>query len=179
MLGQPIEREYTLADLLRRPDVTLRDADDACPAPGPAWPMRRSPSRSKSRRSIRATSSASARRSSATSSSENARLPADLDYRTRARAVDRSAAEAEPAPAGDAGQAARISGVTPAAISMLLVHLKRGFARRAAEDRHERWPRAARARPSTRSSCPLAAASAARSCSTTRADRRNGTASTT
>jgi len=28
-----------------------------------------------------------------------------------------------------AGQAARISGITPAAISLLLVHVKRGFSR--------------------------------------------------
>lgn len=37
------------------------------------------------------------------------------------------------------GQATRISGITPAAISLLLVHLKRGMARRTAkqEETHE------------------------------------------
>jgi tRNA uridine 5-carboxymethylaminomethyl modification enzyme len=40
------------------------------------------------------------------------------------------------------GQAARISGVTPAAISLLLVHLKRGFVPTDAE-RAESEPRSA------------------------------------
>ena len=40
------------------------------------------------------------------------------------------------------GQAARISGVTPAAISLLLVHLKRGFAgARVERDSSEARPR--------------------------------------
>jgi tRNA uridine 5-carboxymethylaminomethyl modification enzyme len=54
-------------------------------------------------------------------------LPADLDYRSvRGLSVevqqklDRHRPET-------IGQASRISGITPAAISLLLVHLKRGF----------------------------------------------------
>ena len=58
---------------------------------------------------------------------ENRALPADLDYREVRglsaevqQKLDRHRPET-------IGQAARISGVTPAAISLLLVHLKRGF----------------------------------------------------
>jgi tRNA uridine 5-carboxymethylaminomethyl modification enzyme len=38
------------------------------------------------------------------------------------------------------GQAGRISGVTPAAVSLLLVHLKRGFRNAAAADRPDAAP---------------------------------------
>jgi len=54
-------------------------------------------------------------------------LPADLDY----RAVRGLSAEVQQKlnrhRPQTIGQAARISGITPAAISLLLVHLKRGF----------------------------------------------------
>ena len=39
------------------------------------------------------------------------------------------------------GQAARISGITPAAISLLLVHLKRGFIEQKEKNKKEREPR--------------------------------------
>ena len=66
-------------------------------------------------------------------------LPADLDYRTvrgLSAEVQQKLNLHQPE---TIGQAARISGVTPAAISLLLVHLKRGFRRRRR-----------RARPATR-----------------------------
>jgi tRNA uridine 5-carboxymethylaminomethyl modification enzyme len=56
-------------------------------------------------------------------------LPADLDYaavRGLSKEVQQKLAQHRPE---TIGQAARISGVTPAAISLLLVHLKRGTAR--------------------------------------------------
>ena len=49
---------------------------------------------------------------------ENTRLPADFDYST-VRSLSSEVVQ-------KIGQAARISGITPAAISILLVHLKRG-----------------------------------------------------
>jgi tRNA uridine 5-carboxymethylaminomethyl modification enzyme len=58
---------------------------------------------------------------------ETRALPADLDYgevRGLSAEVQQKLAHHRP---GTIGQAARISGVTPAAISLLLVHLKRGF----------------------------------------------------
>jgi tRNA uridine 5-carboxymethylaminomethyl modification enzyme len=58
---------------------------------------------------------------------ENARLPSAIDYRTlRGLSVEVQQKLNEHRPE-TVGQAARISGVTPAAISVLLVHLKRGF----------------------------------------------------
>jgi len=55
------------------------------------------------------------------------RLPADLDYRTvRGLSVEVQQKLNEHRPE-TIGQAARVSGITPAAIALLLVHLKRGF----------------------------------------------------
>jgi tRNA uridine 5-carboxymethylaminomethyl modification enzyme len=58
---------------------------------------------------------------------EDARLAADLDYgqvRGLSAEVQQKLNRHRPE---TIGQASRISGVTPAAISLLLVHLKRGF----------------------------------------------------
>jgi tRNA uridine 5-carboxymethylaminomethyl modification enzyme len=61
---------------------------------------------------------------------ESAVLPADLDYRAvRGLSVEVQQKLHRHRPQ-TVGQASRISGVTPAAISLLLVHLKRGFQRR-------------------------------------------------
>jgi tRNA uridine 5-carboxymethylaminomethyl modification enzyme len=58
---------------------------------------------------------------------EDLRLPQDIDYRqVRGLSVEVQQKLARHRPES-IGQAARISGVTPAAISLLLVHLKRGF----------------------------------------------------
>ena len=61
---------------------------------------------------------------------ESLELPADLDYakvRGLSREVQQKLNHYKPQ---TVGQASRISGITPAAISLLLVHLKRGFAPR-------------------------------------------------
>jgi tRNA uridine 5-carboxymethylaminomethyl modification enzyme len=58
---------------------------------------------------------------------ESRALPSDLDYREvkgLSAEVQQKLNRHRP---DTVGQAARISGVTPAAISLLLVHLKRGF----------------------------------------------------
>jgi tRNA uridine 5-carboxymethylaminomethyl modification enzyme len=59
---------------------------------------------------------------------EDTPLPLDLDYR-RVRGLSIEVQQKLAAQKPETlGQAARISGVTPAAISLLLVHLKRGSA---------------------------------------------------
>jgi len=61
-------------------------------------------------------------------------LPGDLDYRTvRGLSIEVQQRLNQHRPE-TVGQASRISGITPAAISLLLVHLKRGIgtARRSA-----------------------------------------------
>ncbi len=59
---------------------------------------------------------------------EGLSLPADFDYRgVKGLSVEVQQKLNQHRP-GTLGQASRISGITPAAISLLLVHLKRGFA---------------------------------------------------
>src|SRR4029453_4530679 len=57
---------------------------------------------------------------------ETLRLPPDLDYRTVRGLSTEVQQKLNLHRPETLGQAARISGVTPAAISLLLVHLKRG-----------------------------------------------------
>jgi tRNA uridine 5-carboxymethylaminomethyl modification enzyme len=64
---------------------------------------------------------------------ENLRLPGDLDYRTVSGLSTEAQQKLNQHKPETAGQAARISGITPAAISLLLVHIKRGFFRQTTE----------------------------------------------
>ncbi|KKL76749.1 hypothetical protein LCGC14_2041750, partial [marine sediment metagenome] len=57
--------------------------------------------------------------------SENTLLPLELDYKNVRGLSNEVREKLEQARPGSLGQAARISGVTPAAVSLLLVHLKR------------------------------------------------------
>ncbi len=126
VLGAPIEREYSLADLLRRPNVsyaglaTLQGAD--APAVDPVVAEQVEIATKYSGYIERQREEIVRRRSD-----EDLPLPADLDYRT----VRGFSAEVQQKlnlhKPETVGQAARISGITPAAISLLLVHLKRGF----------------------------------------------------
>ncbi len=78
---------------------------------------------------------------------ENLRLPADLDY-AQVTALSFEVRQKLNAQRPETlGQASRISGVTPAAISLLLVHLKKG-----------RFTGSARQRPASRTMPPDAAA---------------------
>ena len=91
--------------------------------------QRRSRCRWRCAPSTPATSSARRRRSSARARNEETRLPEDLDYGELAglsHEVRQRLAETRPA---TLGQAARVPGVTPAAVQILLVHLKKRSAR--------------------------------------------------
>ncbi|MGE5104100.1 MAG: tRNA uridine-5-carboxymethylaminomethyl(34) synthesis enzyme MnmG [Betaproteobacteria bacterium] len=135
VLGQPIERERTLADLLRRPGVTyaaLHTLEGAgVPAVEPAVADQVEIAL-KYEGYIGRQQAEIARQAA----QESLRLPRDIDYR-RVRGLSIEVQQKLNAHRPETlGQAARISGVTPAAISLLLVHLKRGFegARATAED---------------------------------------------
>ena len=127
VLGQAIEREYTLDDLLRRPDVSyakLMTLPGAGPGVADAQVAEQVEIQAKYHGYIERQKEEIERNEQ----HENARLPADIDYRTvRGLSIEVQQKLNEHRPE-TLGQAARISGVTPAAISVLLVHLKRGFA---------------------------------------------------
>jgi tRNA uridine 5-carboxymethylaminomethyl modification enzyme len=124
VLGQPMEREYSLFELLRRPAVSFAalrpwmDADAAQPDSGVAEQVE-----------IAAKYAGYIERQreevERQAAQENLRIPADMDYlvvRGLSKEVQQKLAQHRPE---TVGQAARIQGITPAAISLLLVHLKR------------------------------------------------------
>jgi tRNA uridine 5-carboxymethylaminomethyl modification enzyme len=126
VLGQALEREATLHELLRRPNVsyaslmTLPGAGDAVADPVVAEQVEIA---TKYAGYIDRQNDEIARRAG----QEARRLPGDLDYRSvhgLSVEVQQKLNHHRPE---TIGQAARISGMTPAAISLLLVHLKRGF----------------------------------------------------
>jgi len=134
-LGQPLEREHSLFDLLRRPGVRHQAiaAWSGAPAACDAVVAEQVEIAAKYAGYIDRQSLEIARQRA----QEDARLPRDLDYdaiRGLSKEVRQKLAQARPE---TVGQASRVQGVTPAAISLLLVHLKRrqGGAASARENR--------------------------------------------
>jgi tRNA uridine 5-carboxymethylaminomethyl modification enzyme len=127
VLGQPIEREYALHDLLRRPQVdypNLMTLPGAGPAVCDAQVAEQVEIQAKYQGYIERQQEEIARHHN----NENLRLPADLDYaavRGLSIEVQQRLNKQKPE---TVGQASRMTGVTPAAISVLLVHLKKGGA---------------------------------------------------
>lgn len=128
VLGQTIERDYTAEELLRRPGVTYH-ALVSLPGVGPAVEdeavAQEVEIRAKYAGYIERQNDEIGRRHAL----EALLLPADIDYSTvrgLSAEVQQKLNQHRPE---TLGQASRISGVTPAAISLLLVHLKRGFVR--------------------------------------------------
>ena len=127
ILGQPLERESTLASLLRRPGVGYADLMQL---PGAGTGVANA--QAAEQIEIQAKYDGYIERQQIeierSEEHENARLPNDIDYaRVRGLSVEVQQKLNLHRPE-TLGQAGRISGITPAAISILLVHLKRGFA---------------------------------------------------
>ena len=126
VLGQPLEREQTLADLLRRPDVTypqLMTLNGAGPGLDDPLAAEQVEIQAKYQGYIERQREEVAR----FEHYENLRLPQDLDYtslRGLSFEVQQRLNQYRPQ---TLGQAARLPGVTPAAVSVLLVHLKHKF----------------------------------------------------
>jgi len=125
VLGKPIDHEYTLFDLLRRPDVnyaglmSLRAGD----SDGVADPLiaEQVEIQAKYQGYIERQSEEVARNQA----NEETRLPEGIDYAKiggLSAEIRQKLIRHQPE---TIGQASRIQGMTPAAISILLVHLKR------------------------------------------------------
>ena len=150
LLGKALEHEYNLADLLRRPgvgfDAVLAVAAAAQPGAGGAvgvWPA--APVSRETLRAELGDALADAVIEQVEISAkyagyigkqvedveraahfEHLPLPADLDYERVAALGFEAKQTLNRHRPSTLGQASRISGVTPAAISLLLVHLKKG-----------------------------------------------------
>ncbi|KMN50770.1 tRNA uridine-5-carboxymethylaminomethyl(34) synthesis enzyme MnmG [Chromobacterium violaceum] len=128
VLGKPIEREYTLQDLLKRPNVPYRELmtvpEAADGAPELADEVAEQVEiQVKYQGYINRQNEELARRDNL----EDIRLPGDIDYglvKGLSKEVQQKLNQQRPE---TLGQASRIQGITPAAVALLMVHLKRGF----------------------------------------------------
>ncbi len=151
LLGKALEHEYNLAELLRRPGVTwdtVADVTQAAAMATSARPPADASHSAVSRETLRAQwgraeadavieqaeiaikyagyidkQNDEVQRASAL---EHLRLPDDLDYAQVSALSYEVRQKLQRQRPETLGQASRISGVTPAAVSLLLVHLKKG-----------------------------------------------------
>jgi tRNA uridine 5-carboxymethylaminomethyl modification enzyme len=124
--GQKLERDYSFEELLRRPGVHYQDLHSL---PGANSALADDQVMEQVEIEIKYKGYIERQRDEVSRQEqfEMTRLPAQLDYRSvRGLSVEVQQRLNQQRPE-TLGQAARVSGITPAAISLLLVHLKRGF----------------------------------------------------
>ena len=125
LLGQSIEREYNLFDLLRRPQVAYADLV-GMPGAGPGITDQEAADQIEIEAKYAGYVSRQMDEIERQRGQENQALPLDFDYMSLSSLsieVRQKLNQAKPA---TLGQASRVAGVTPAAISGLTVYLKRG-----------------------------------------------------
>ena len=130
VLGKTIEREYSLADLLKRPKVSYRALESLTGIDGRRWQSdRQLPEEVKKQVEIQIKYAGYVDRQSREierqAGFENLKLPQNIDYdgiKALSIEVRQKLNRQQPE---TLGQASRISGITPAAISILLIHLKK------------------------------------------------------
>jgi tRNA uridine 5-carboxymethylaminomethyl modification enzyme len=132
VLGQAIEREYALTDLLRRPGVTYVSL---LSLPGAGAPVADAKVAEQVEIATKYAGYIERQHDEIGRhlAMESAQLPSDLDYRQVRGLSTEAQQKLNTHKPETIGQAARISGMTPAAISLLLVHLKSGAAGRSTE----------------------------------------------
>jgi tRNA uridine 5-carboxymethylaminomethyl modification enzyme len=126
VLGKPIEREYNLLDLLRRPEVSyhsLMSLPSAGLVQSDEQVIEQVEIQAKYQGYIDRQNEEVGRRRGL----EDLKLPQDVDYMQVASLSMEVRQKLNKFKPETLGQASRISGITPAAISVLLVHAKRGF----------------------------------------------------
>ena len=126
VIGQDIERDYSLFDLLRRPNVAYR-ALMTLPVAGSGVTDPAVAEQVEIAAKYQGYIDRQQDEVERGRAQESLRLPQDLDYtkvRSLSKEVQLKLNQHRPE---TIGQASRIQGITPAAISLLLVHLKRGF----------------------------------------------------
>jgi len=122
--GEALSREYSLLDLLRRPGVTYGTLQEWMPQ---GLPAAGTPEADQIEISAKYAGYVERQKDEVARQlgQESVELPGDIDYaavKGLSKEVQQRLAQHRPQ---TVGQASRIQGVTPAAISLLLVHLKR------------------------------------------------------
>jgi len=124
--GQALDRDYTLEELLRRPGVHYRELMTLA-GEGTGVPDDQAAEQVEIQIKYQGYVERQRDEVQRQEQFEATRLPANLDYcSVRGLSVEAQQKLNRHKP-DTLGQAARISGITPATISLLLVHLKRGF----------------------------------------------------
>ena len=126
ILGKPIEREYTFAALLRRPNVSYRSLM-TLPNAGNGVEDDQVAEQVETQAKYQGYINRQKDEVGRQVDQEGLKLAVELDYRTVRGLSKEVQQKLERHRPETLGQAARISGITPAAISLLLVHLKRGL----------------------------------------------------
>ncbi len=123
IFGKPLEHEYSLFELLRRPEVSYEQILTLAEIPEQLAPEVREQVEiaAKYQGYIDRQADEVAR----SRGQENTKLPADLNYSEIHGLPIEAQQKLNAQKPETIGQASRISGITPAAISLLLVHLKR------------------------------------------------------
>lgn len=124
VLGKAIEREYSLFDLLRRPEVTY-GALMTLPNAGEALNDPLAIEQVEIQAKYQGYIDRQAEEVSRAAAYEDTPLPTDLDYSKVAGLSNEVQQKLKQHKPETLGQASRIQGITPAAISLLLIHLKR------------------------------------------------------
>ena len=132
--GQKLERDYTFEELLRRPGLHYQDLTSL---PGAGSCLLDDQTSEQVEIQVKYQGYIERQRDEVSRQAqfEMTRLPTELDYcsvRGLSIEVQQKLNKQRPE---TLGQAARMSGITPAAISLLLVHLKRGFGAAGIDDR--------------------------------------------
>lgn len=125
LLGQPLEHEVRFFDLLRRPSVSYAGLMALSTAPEGALRDSQQIEQIEISAKYQGYIDRQSEEVSRQAAQENSPLPEDIDYasvRGLSIEVQQRLRQAKPQ---TLGQASRIQGVTPAAISMLMIHLKR------------------------------------------------------
>ena len=126
VLGQTMEREYPLVDLLRRPDVTY-EVLMTLPGAGPGVTDPQVAEQVEIQAKYQGYIERQQEEIERSMQQETTRLPQDIDYtKITGLSIEAQQKLAKYQPE-TLGQAARISGITPATISVLMVYAKRGF----------------------------------------------------
>ena len=128
-LGKEIEREYLLSDLLKRPNVSYQSLVNIPLKPGFALPTGLPPGDAADQVQIQIKYEGYISRQQEeverTQTQESLSIPHDLDFNAVVSLSIEVRQKLSAHRPETVGQASRISGVTPAAISLLLIHMKR------------------------------------------------------
>lgn len=129
-LGIKLEREYTLFDLLKRPQVTYEalmslHTEDGSLLAGPGLQEPEAAEQVEIQTKYAGYVARQQEEVARQTNQESMKIPADIDYDAISSLSIEVRQKLKTARPETIGQAGRISGVTPAAISLLLIHLKR------------------------------------------------------